>query len=1635
MTDDIFGRIQKAAVKISESKNESSLNEKIKAFNASVSQYNEYMDSLLDMIKTETQNLSEIESNHASEVARMLDKYNEIFDTTRTTIIDNTLNIIPDSLNLFKDKENPSYLESDYTTKSQRIAEEIKTKLQDYTNPEDAENRNFVSVSIIPEINKEGSIKKEYELGSYFKIKKDSNVKAVEFGFSIAQYNLSHFNIENEFNIENDNITKYIGDIDNPNIIHRFYRGFIFITDVFDSEKMKIRAKVMLPDTDPIKVYNKTIGPEIDLEFKQDNEFIYIDVNKFTPFRIDWNIASGSSFVGEKCEYFDMLDEEHINNSKIFFEVHCFFDDITRKDVYNTNDEIATLENWNKSDKIDFDLSLSPSKGGFIKFINFDYSTNKNLIAKPKVFYFNTHEIDKKIGDTGFNEFKLLNSDDLKDKNILSLSIWNEFLIALTDTNIYKKHFGAKSFTALLHTPSKGFAAGKNIVDKTHTLEILTKDFGVDSYKDGVYEYGEDPSSEINSYIASAKEAKYIPSLNSFLVYSDEGIFLYRYSNGMYDIRFLYHLTSSDKIEKDMETRLFTNEKFAYFVADNRITKFDLSNLSNITTIIVVDKVLEGDKIISVFYNKKMEKTELLYQNIGSGAYKVILDLDSTPFAERALTSSIFNDSEVKIYNHPFTDNILLTFTKESETKIGFVDPTEIVENDFNPDLVSFECEKGTNKFYDVDPETGSILFYNGNLFVAKGVSFKRRKTFDAVREDILSTLKNESVIRGNENLLYKLRVFGADLEKTFGDFNLNSSYDEFGIFKNFEKEGFDFYNTKTTLFAVNKTNRSDVYIATSSPNNIDENNKQDARKFKMNHVTFPMGVKEIIGNNLGSDNEYFIGTDGEIYQFGNYTIGANKQVLVKPRKINNPGYINSYNLVAVRKDNIFVSDGINSAIINASSLSATGNAYTKLEGIDANEVAVSGNSFVAFKNGEDRITKIFFINSSNVLSEIECSGNIYGDLKEIVGTVSGYIFLTNNGDIYKGNQPNNELVSVLSNSDVIHIHRFTKIDRSTNIDMNSVIFDYGDELYTYLIDTDERLLIDTNKSIIENNTYSITLEDINGKKYNYGVSNGYYYGIRFTGDNTSSLIPENVQLGNDKIVKSFVDENKAYLITESGKLYVCGGSNIKHDPDNSGTLLNTDPYLGLGNEVSASTTKEFFFEIEDLPFKPSDIKEIKFDVYVTFILLENGNLYTCGSDYYGNMGIDSVREENNYFIKDFKLVAKKVNNIWTGNNRSIIEKTEKKKKVYYGAGSNKDGKLGALNNNEYRVWTKISSLDTEIETIKEIFCFDNNTFVLTESGILYTTGENSFGQLGLDDSSNVYEFKRVPNVTKVEKIISSKDNKLILVLDSSGEVYYSGISQSIGLNSRTFVKIPLASERKATNIAISYDASYILFFLETNSGDRKVVKYDVNGFDTEIEYTLGNVKKVVTTLNYIFTLTEDGRIVAFFILNDTLTSKDFYSASYEANGNSLAYTKYKDIIGFYSHTNTAIKFIDSDNVPGIIYEDNSLLKSNGLGVGIGKIRSSGTGFNLAKMYLGTSNFDETSEAVHSARNVEDYDEHEMDTVDTGKIMDCKETMNGKSIGVELTIYPASVSYSEIEGKISGSDEESGFGEFSVELK
>lgn len=202
--------------------------------------------------------------------------------------------------------------------------------------------------------------------------------------------------------------------------------------------------------------------------------------------------------------------------------------------------------------------------------------------------------------------------------------------------------------------------------------------------------------------------------------------------------------------------------------------------------------------------------------------------------------------------------------------------------------------------------------------------------------------------------------------------------------------------------------------------------------------------------------------------------------------------------------------------------------------------------------------------------------------------------------------------------------------------------------------------------------------------------------------------------------VKTFSCGNNHLLILRNDILYGCGSNGYGQ--------------LGLGDHIHHNVLTKINIK---------NVLLIECGSEFSYVLTRDG-LFSCGDNEYGQLGTevlltycDDFTRASHYIGDDIIAVFTKIDihNVITlscGGEHILIITND----GLYGCGSNKFGQLG-LDQSLYRVFTKINILN-----VFAISCGALHSMVLTSEG-LYSSGSNHGGQLGLDDKS-VKTFQKI---------------------------------------------------------------------------------------------------------------------------------------------------------------------------------------------------------------------------------------------------------------------------------------------------
>ena len=234
-------------------------------------------------------------------------------------------------------------------------------------------------------------------------------------------------------------------------------------------------------------------------------------------------------------------------------------------------------------------------------------------------------------------------------------------------------------------------------------------------------------------------------------------------------------------------------------------------------------------------------------------------------------------------------------------------------------------------------------------------------------------------------------------------------------------------------------------------------------------------------------------------------------------------------------------------------------------------------------------------------------------------------------------------------------------------------------------------------KQVSCGNEFTICVSE-DGDVYSFGINE---YGQIGLGDCESSKVPQKV-LSLKEVDFCECGVNYTICKTFNDEIYVWGKNDFGQ--------------LGIGN-----------FHSHRIPFKcldwPDDIVDIKCGMPHTLVLTSNQTVYSCGSNYSGQLG----RNKNIKFSSNLKVIKNlfEIVRIECGASHSLCIDIYNNIYVF---GYNYFGQLGLGDRNNRYKPIKHPSLSNIID----ISCGGNHTFVKTFSNEIYAFGNNTYEQLGI---------------------------------------------------------------------------------------------------------------------------------------------------------------------------------------------------------------------------------------------------------------------------------------------------------------
>jgi hypothetical protein len=200
---------------------------------------------------------------------------------------------------------------------------------------------------------------------------------------------------------------------------------------------------------------------------------------------------------------------------------------------------------------------------------------------------------------------------------------------------------------------------------------------------------------------------------------------------------------------------------------------------------------------------------------------------------------------------------------------------------------------------------------------------------------------------------------------------------------------------------------------------------------------------------------------------------------------------------------------------------------------------------------------------------------------------------------------------------------------------------------------------------------------------------------------------------------------------------------------------------------------------IEQLSNK--EIKKFSDGSNYMMALDEDGNVYSWGSNIYGQLGIGKITDyEEINLIEYSKFENNLIDDICCGFNHTLA--LSKKGKVF-AWGNNEFGQLGLGSEVKNEIEPKLLKSFVR-EKVIAISCGGQHSLALTKSRRVFSWGDNSFGQLGFENCNKLYEPKPIEIVTEsFSKIICGAMHSLLLSTKGSIRAFGNNENGQIGNN------------------------------------------------------------------------------------------------------------------------------------------------------------------------------------------------------------------------------------------------------------
>ncbi|XP_049608712.1 RCC1 and BTB domain-containing protein 1 [Syngnathus scovelli] len=256
------------------------------------------------------------------------------------------------------------------------------------------------------------------------------------------------------------------------------------------------------------------------------------------------------------------------------------------------------------------------------------------------------------------------------------------------------------------------------------------------------------------------------------------------------------------------------------------------------------------------------------------------------------------------------------------------------------------------------------------------------------------------------------------------------------------------------------------------------------------------------------------------------------------------------------------------------------------------------------------------------------------------------------------------------------------------------------------------------------------------------------------TGDGLSTIVPKQLScLEGKKVVSlSYGSGPHILLATEDGKLFACGHNGFCQ--------------LGVG-----TANHELSQVLVTANIQNKKVKEVACGAHHSMALTQDGEVFAWGFNNCGQVGSGSLAVQPFPVKVGGSLQGKMVIGITCGQSSSmaLLDNGE-----IHGWGYNGNGQLGVGNNRNELVPCRLSALQKSC--IKQVVSGYGHSLAVTDKGLLYSWGANTFGQLGIGDRNNCFSPVQVmADEERFVEVAACHSTNTSAAKTQSGQVYMWG--------------------------------------------------------------------------------------------------------------------------------------------------------------------------------------------------------------------------------------------------------------------